>query len=61
MKVRNRNLCIAVELPSGTVRDGLNLVVNPELIGSPVVVCGNVVDSYYGYVGLKGTKRYILL
>ena len=61
MKVRNRNSCIAVELPSGTVRDGLNLVVNPELIGSPVVVCGNVVDSYFGYVGLKGTKKYILL
>lgn len=61
MKVRNRNSCIAVELPNGTVRDGLNLVVNPELIGSPVVVWGNVVDSYYGYVGLKSTKRYVLL
>ncbi|MCI1778614.1 MAG: DUF4493 domain-containing protein [Bacteroidales bacterium] len=59
---RNRNNCFVVELPSGSkVREGLNLVVHPKLVGSAVVVTGCIANSYYGYVGVKGTKSYFFL
>ncbi len=61
MGERNRNNMMVVELPSGSVRDGLNLVVHPEYLGRPVVVTGTIVQSYYGYVGVKSTKSYTLL
>ena len=61
MSERNRNNMMVVELPSGEIRDGLNLVVNPENLGRPVVVTGTIVQSYYGYTGIKGTKSYTLL
>lgn len=52
--------CLAVELPKGSVRDALNLVDHPELQGKRVYVKGNVVSSYFGTTGLKGTKEYRL-
>lgn len=58
MSERNRNNCFAVELPSGKVRDDLNLVVHPELLGTPVILTGEIVESYFGYTGIKGTKSY---
>ena len=61
MKERNRYNMFAVELPSGEVRDGLNLVSNRELLGSAVVIIGNIVESYYGYPGIKSTKSYAVL
>lgn len=61
MTERNRNNMMVVELPSGDVRDGLNLVVYPQNLGRPVVVTGTIVQSYYGYVGVKSTKSYTLL
>jgi hypothetical protein len=51
----------AVELPSGAVRDALNLVTNPSRLGSPVLITGTVVESYFGYIGIKNTKSYVLL
>ena len=35
-----------------------NLVDHPELIGKRVYVKGNVVASYFGTTGLKGTSEY---
>lgn len=61
MTERNRYDMFVVELPSGAVRDGLNLVVNPHRLGSPVLVTGTIVESYYGYIGIKSTKSYALL
>ena len=61
MSERNRNNMMVVELPSGEIRDGLNLVVTPENLGRPVVVTGTIVQSYYGYTGIKSTKSYTLL
>ena len=61
MKERNRYNMFAVELPSGDVRDGLNLVSNRELLGSAIVIVGNIVESYYGYPGVKSTKSYAVL
>ena len=52
--------CVAVELPKGSTRDALNLVDHPELRGRRVYVKGNIVESYFGTTGLKGTSEYHL-
>lgn len=51
--------CVAVELPKGTVRDALNLVDHPDLIGTRVYLKGNLVENYFGTIGLKGTSDYV--
>ena len=61
MTERNRYDMFVVELPSGAVRDALNLVVNPHRLGCPVLITGTIVESYYGYIGIKNTKSYALL
>ena len=61
MNERNRNNMFAVELPSGTIREALNLVDNKKILGSAVVITGNIVESYYGYPGIKNTKAYSIL
>ena len=57
MQERNRNNMFAVELPSGNVRDALNLVDHRNLLGCAIVVTGNVVENYFGYPGIKSTKE----
>ena len=52
--------CVAVELPKGAVRDALNLVDHPDLIGTRVYLKGNIVQSYFGTTGLKGVSDYVL-
>lgn len=61
MMESNRNNCFVVELPNGKIRDGLNLVDKPHLLGRAVVITGKIVESYYGYPGIKSTKSYMLL
>lgn len=52
--------CLAVELPQGNVRDALNLVDHPDLIGRRVSIKGNLVEKYFGTLGMKGTSDYNL-
>ena len=52
--------CVSVELPKGKIRDALNLVDHPDLIGSRVYVKGNIVSSYFGTTGLKAASEYAL-
>ena len=52
--------CVAVELPKGPVRDALNLVDHPDLIGTRVYLKGSIVASYFGTTGLKGVSDYVL-
>lgn len=47
--------CIAVQLPAGTLRDGLNLVSHPENLGQAVAVCGSL-EKYCGIPGVKNTS-----
>lgn len=61
MLERNRNNCFVVELPSGSVRDGLNLVAYPEYLGKAVILTGNIVESYHGFIGMKATKAFTIL
>ena len=51
--------CVAVELPKGAVRDALNLVDHPDLIGSRVYLKGSIVASYFGTTGLKSVSDYV--
>ena len=53
-----KSQCLAVELPKGAVRDALNLVDHPGLIGTRVYVKGTLVDAYFGTKGMKGTSDY---
>ena len=50
--------CLAVELPQGKVRDALNLVDHPSLIGRRVRLKGALVEKYFGTVGMKSTSDY---
>ena len=58
--VTTKASCLAVELPKGEVRDALNLVDHPDLIGSRVYVKGELVESYFGTKGMKGTSDFVL-
>lgn len=53
-----RDSCISVQLPSGTLRDSLNLVDNPAVLGKRVYLKGDLDPSYYGLTGLKSPSRY---
>lgn len=56
--VRDRDECLSVSLPVGEVRDGLNLVDNPGMLGKRVYLKGNIVASYFGLVGVKDISEY---
>ena len=56
----DRSACIAVQLSSGSIRDALNLVDNPQMLGRKVCLKGDIVESYFGLVGLKNLEAYEL-
>ena len=58
--VTAKSSCVAVELPKGAIRDALNLVDHPDLIGSRVYLKGSIVASYFGTTGLKSTSDHVL-
>lgn len=49
----DKGACIAVQLPSGSVRDMVNLVDNPDLLGKKVSFRGDIIEPYFGITGLK--------
>lgn len=56
----NRASCLAVQLSTGKVREDLNLVDHPELLGRKVCLKADIVGSYFGLVGLKNVSEYVL-
>lgn len=56
----DREQMMSVSLPAGDVRDALNLVDNPDLIGRRVYVKGDIVSSYFGLPGVKNISEYKL-
>lgn len=58
--VTAKSSCLAVELPQGRVRDALNLVDHPDLVGTRVYLKGKLVDRYFGTYGMKGTSDFSL-
>ena len=53
----NVNECIPVQLPSGAVRDALNLVDNPTNLGKKVKMNGSI-EKYFGAPGFKSVKEF---
>ncbi|MBQ3711301.1 MAG: DUF4493 domain-containing protein [Bacteroidales bacterium] len=56
----SRESCLAVQLSQGDIRDALNLVDHPELLGKLVYLKGNLVEKYYGMPGLQGLSGFRL-
>lgn len=54
----DRGSCIAVQLPTGAIREALNLASNPSMQGRYVYLKGNIVEAYFGMVGLKNITDY---
>lgn len=55
-----RSSCLSVSLPSGNIREDLNLVDNPSMLGRKVCLRGDIVEAYYGIPGLKNITDYEL-
>ena len=49
--------CLVVQLPSGSIRGGLNLVNNPGNLKKKVVLTATL-ETYFGVAGLKSTSAY---
>lgn len=56
----DKDVCLSVQLPSGRLRDILNLVDNPQLLGTKIYLCGDIVEAYYGIPGIKNISEYML-
>lgn len=54
----DRSSCLSVQLSSGDLRDNLNLVDNPDMLGRKVVLKGDIVEAYFGIPGLKNISDY---
>lgn len=54
----SRDQCLSVQLRQGDIRDALNLVDNPDVLGRQVFVKGDVVASYYGLPGIQNITEY---
>ncbi len=50
-------MCIAIQLPSGSVRTALNLSIHPNNLGHKVTLCGTR-EKYFGAPGLKSVTSY---
>ena len=51
--------CLAIQLPSGAVRDALNLVDNPGNYKKYVTLTGSL-EKYFGVAGLKSVTKYTI-
>lgn len=56
-----RQSCLSVQLPAGEMRDELNLVDNPGLLGRKICLKGDIVDAYYSLPGIKNITEYEML
>ncbi len=50
--------CISVQLPSGQVRNALNLTNNPDNLGRQVTIKGTSGSKYCGAYGIRDTSAY---
>jgi hypothetical protein len=57
---KDKDVCLSVQLPSGDLRDALNIVDNPQLLGKKVYLKGDIVDAYFGIPGIKNISEYDL-
>ncbi|MBO4475761.1 MAG: DUF4493 domain-containing protein [Bacteroidales bacterium] len=55
---KDKSKCLSVQLAKGGIRDALNLVDHPELLGRQIYLKGDLVESYYGIPGLQNLSEY---
>lgn len=55
---RDKASCLSVQLSKGDIRDALNLVDHPELLGRQIYLKGEIVGSYYGITGIQNLSEY---
>lgn len=55
----NVNNTFPVQLPTGAIREALNLYDNPGLLGKEVTLCGTY-EKYFGTNGLKKVTEYVV-
>lgn len=58
--VSDKESCLSVSLPKGSIRDALNLSDNPENLKKKVYLKGDIVESYFGIPGVKNISDYVL-
>lgn len=54
----DKSECLSVQLPSGDVRDALNLADNAHLLGKKILLQGDLYEAYFGIPGLKNVSDY---
>ena len=54
----DKDACLSVQLPAGSLRDELNLVDNPQNLRRKVYIRGDIVDAYFGIPGMKNISQY---
>lgn len=57
----DKDACLSVQLPDTDVREAINLVDNPQMLGTRVCLKGDIVESYFGIVGVKNVSEYKIL
>ncbi|MBP5567503.1 MAG: DUF4493 domain-containing protein [Bacteroidales bacterium] len=57
---RDRDICMSVQLSTGDIRNALNLVDNPSMLGRKVILRGDIVEAYYRLPGLQNLSDYRL-
>ncbi len=50
--------CLSVQLSTGSIRDAVNLVDNPGILGKKIYLKGDIVEAYYGIPGLQSVSEY---
>jgi hypothetical protein len=50
---------IPVELPTGTIRNALNIPGNPSLVNKAVIIKGDL-ENYFSVPGMKKPKEYVI-
>ena len=54
----DKNYMMSVQLPSGGIRDALNLANNPDNLGKQVTIKGSLGVKYCGIYGVKSTSAF---
>jgi hypothetical protein len=51
--IRDRSKCASVSIPSGSIREWLNLSANPQNLGRKIYLKGTITASYFGITGIN--------
>ena len=55
---KDKAKCLSVQLAKGSLRDALNLVDHPDLLGRQIYLKGDIVEAYYGIPGIQNLSEY---